>query len=164
MHNKAFLKKLTALIMALCLSSSLCACSGSNYGPTQDTRTSEQKEADAIKRNNKKIRDTINQLLGFNLSDEFIEDSELLIDATKPNSRGDICVLVKQGKEEELLKVLEKQFGMEKNIGPNLIPETYTNQYAEELKTMNPIKNWEVSGINIYLARKGTVSYLYIFS
>ena len=164
MHSKAFYKKLTASVMALGLAFSFCACSGSSYEPTKDTRTSEQMESEAIQRNNKKIRDTINKLLGFNLSDEFIEDSELLIDATVPNSRGNICILVKQGKEEDLLAVLEKQLGMEKNIGPNLIPDTYKNQYAEELKKMNPIKNWEVSGMNIYLARNGTVSYLYIFS
>ena len=161
--NSVIYKILTASVLALALMFPLCACS-ENPVPTQDTRTSEQKESDAIKKNNQKIRDKIKQLLGFDLSDEFIEESEMMLDATGSGSRGNICILVRQGKEESLLSVLEKHFGVEKNISPNQLPDNNKNQYAEELKTMYPIKNWESSGISIYLARKGTYSYLYIFA
>lgn len=161
--KSALYKKLIASVLALGLTASLCACSGGSTPPV-DTRTSEQKEAEAIQRNNMKIRNNIKAILGFELSEEFIDGSEMLIDAARSGNQGDICILVKQGKEDALLALLEKNLGMEKNIGPNLIPETYQNQYASELRLMYPIKNWQVSGANIYMARKGSFSYLYLFT
>ena len=165
MLNQAFYKKLIAAVAALGLMASLCACSGSSETVTKKTLTSEELEHEAIKRNNAKVRNSIKEFTGFEIGDEYLEEAEMLMDVTKSNSRGSICILVRQGKEEDLLAYLEKNMGMEKNIGPNLIPAELKDEYANDLRKMNLIKQWTLPGsVSVFMARYGSYSYIYIFA
>ena len=165
MLNKTFYKKIIAAVTALGLMASLCACSGSSETVTKKTLTSEELEHEAIKRNNAKVRNSIKEFTGFEIGDEYLEEAEMLMDVTKSNSRGSICILVRQGKEEDLLAYLEKNMGMEKNIGPNLIPAELKDEYANDLRKMNLIKQWTLpSLVSVYMARYGNHSYIYIFA
>lgn len=165
MLNKAFYKKLIAAIAALGLMASLCACSGSGESVTRKTLTSEELEQEAIKKNNAKVRKSIKDFIGFEIGDEYMEEAEMLMDIAKSNSRGSICILVKQGKEDELLADFQKHLGMEKNIGPNLIPAELNDQYSKDLRNMDLIKQWTLpSSVSVYMARYGSHSYIYIFA
>ena len=165
MLNKAFYKKLIAAVAALGLMASLCACSGSSETVTKKTLTSEELEHEAIKRNNAKVRNSIKEFTGFEIGDEYLEEAEMLMDVTKSNSRGSICILVRQGKEADLLAYLEKNMGIEQNIGPNLIPAELKDEYANDLRKMNLIKQWTLpSSVSVFMARYGSYSYIYIFA
>jgi len=165
MHNKAFFKKLITSIMAFGLIASLCACSGSNTSVTKRSLTSEELESQAAKNNDAKVRKSIKDFLGFEIGAEYIDDAELMLDVTNTKSRGSICILVVQGKEEDLLKLLQKNIGIENNIGPNVIPAELNNQYAEDLRKMSPIKQWILSdSVSVYMGRDGAYSFLYIFA
>ena len=158
----AVFKKIITSVVMLGMAVSLCSCSGSTTA-THKTLSSEQLEEEAIKSNNAKVRKFIKDALGFEM-DEYIDEAELMIDTVKTNSKGNACILVKSGKENDLLALMEKNIGRENNIGPNQIPAELNNQYATELRKMSPLKNWEASGASIYLARNGSRSYLYIFA
>ena len=164
MLNKAFYKKLAGSIMVFGLMASLCACSNASPAVTKETLSSKQLEEVAFERNNARIRKFIKDKLGFELDDELFEEAELAFDSSKRDSHGRIGIVIKQGKEDDVLTLLEKNIGMEKNIGPNLIPEGLNNEYAADLRTMDLIKYWELSGATVYMARKGSNSYLYIFT
>ena len=163
--NKTLLRIFAALFLSLGLTASLCACSRkSDAKATRRTLSSEELEEEAVKKNNVRVRKFINEKLGFEIADEFIEEAELLVDAISSGSGGSVSILVKQNKENELLSLLQKNIGKENNIAPNMISADLNNQYAVELRQMSPIKNWELSGVSIYLARNGSFSYLYIFA
>ena len=163
MHNKAFYKKLAASVMALSLMTSFCACSGGSTTVTKRSLTSEELEEQAIKTNNARVRKFIKNSLGFEIKDELFEGAELEYD-TADNSHGRAGLVIKPGKENEMLALLEKNLGMEKNIAPNLIPEDLNNEYAKDLRNMDLIKLWELSGTSVYMARKGSYSCVYIFT
>lgn len=165
MLNKAFCKKLIAAVAVLGLMASLCACSGSNETVTRKTLSSEELEHEALKKNSEKVRNSIKEFIGFPIGDEYLEEAEMLMDVTQSNSRGSICILVRQGKEDALLAYIEKNLGMEKNIGPNLIPAELKDQYAQDLRKMNLIKQWTLpNSVSVYMARYGSYSYIYIFA
>ena len=158
-------RKVIASFIILGIAASLCSCSGnSNTKVTRKTLSSEELEAEAIKSNNAKVRKFIKEKLGFQLDDEYIDQAELMFDSVKNDSRGSVCIVVKPGKENDLLALLEKNIGMEKNIAPTLIPAELNNEYANDLRTMDLIKCWEPSGASVYMARKSSYSFLYIFA
>lgn len=164
MLNKAFYNKLAVSIMAFGFMASLCACSNERPTVTTETLSSEQLEEIAIERNNARVRKFIKDKLGFELDDELFEEAELAFDSSKRDSHGRAGIVIKQGKENDVLSLLEKNLGMEKNIGPNLIPAELNNEYAADLRTMDLVKYWELSETSVYMSRKGSYSFLYIFA
>lgn len=161
-------KRIAALAMASVLAFSFCSCSGSSGTVTHTTLSSSELEELAIKRNNQKVHTYTNKMLGFELPDEYIAEAELMMNTPDANSSGNVAILVAAGKENDLLALLNSKLGREKNIGPNMIPKELDNQYAFELRRMNPIKMWTVSGpgnqtVSVYMARKGNYSYVFMF-
>lgn len=158
-----------ALILAMSLGGTLCACSGNSSATSRTTLSSSELEEQAIKKNNQRVRNQIKNLLGFSIDDEFINEAEMLMTASQNSKEANTCIQVKPGKEEELLALIQSHLGHEDNIGANLIPAELDDEYAKELRKMNPIKHWGITRsdsqtTNVYFARKGTFSYVYIFT
>lgn len=158
-----------ALILAMSLTFTLCACSGNHVDTSHSSLNSSELEDKAIKKNNKRVRKQIEDSLGFSFSDEFIKEAEMLMKTSHNASGANICIQVTPGKEEALLALIQSHLGHEDNIGANLIPSELDDQYATELRQMNPIKHWTIERsdsqkTNVYMARKGSFSYVYIFT
>lgn len=160
-----------ALIIAMSLAGTLtlCACSGNTAATSRTSLNSSELEEEAIKKNNKRVRKQINDSLGFSVGDEFISEAEMLMKTSKNASGCNMCIQVASGKEDALLALIQSHLGHEENIGANLIPAELDDQYATELRQMNPIMHWTISGsdsqkTNVYMARKGSFSYVYIFT
>ena len=162
-----------ALMLALSLAVPVCACSPKPTETTVSKSTlseSERNESIAIKRNNRRVHEHVEKMLGFDIGDEYIVEAELLLDQASDETIGSVCMLINTDKELELLTLLQSKFGPEKNINASQIT-AYQPQYTEELKKMHNIKNWAFLNhtsstssiyVNIYMAQKGQYSYLYI--
>ncbi len=164
-ERKHLIKSAAALALTLCLAAPLCACSGnSDYNPT--TLNGSQLEEQAVRRNNQKVHRHIKEVLGFEIGDDYIEEAEMMLNASAQDG-GNTCVLVKAGKEDALLSLLQTNLGNSTTISPSQIPAEMKDQYADELRQMPYIKSWGLSKsdkkIQIYMGWKGSRAYVYIF-
>ena len=161
------IKCAAAMALSLSLALPVCACSsGTAY--TKATLSSSQLEESAIRKNNRKIHQYIKEMIGFDIEDSYIDGAELMMNSSSSISQAMICILVESGKENDMLSLLKSKLGTEQNITPKQIPAEATHQYADELRHMSFIMRWTVSGtdpaINVYMARKGSSLYVYIFA
>ena len=85
---------------------------------------------------------------------------------------GKIKIQVKEGKDAELLQLLQSKLGSFQEIDANQVPAYQDHQYAKELKQMHTIKHAVTfkSGtfvksidINVYMAEMSGIKFLFIF-
>ena len=160
-------RHITAVILTVCCILSLCACSsgGSSGGSSQASRPSHRKQVN--------IHKSIQDMLGFDIGDEFIDEAEIANDNMDSENYGKMMILLKAGKEDELEQLLVANFGKPKIVAPVDIPRYQEHQYAEELRKMSNIRYFvnfksgssaKSVSINIYLATQSQRQILFIFS
>ncbi len=160
--------RLLALVVALSCVAPLCACADTDTGNTLSV--SERKESIRNSKNDQLIHSSIVDLLGFDIDSSYIEDIEM-ISESQDGSNGKILMLIKEGKETDLINFLKSKLGDYKNVDASVIPP-YQDQYTLDLKQMKFIKNFVASktvdvvktvNINVYVAQKGKYTYMFIF-
>ena len=168
---KELLKKTAAIILAAVCILSLCACSGSSV-PAETISDSERKENLEKARYNRTMHKTMSDMLGFDIEDEFINELEMSSDNIEAETYGKIRIIVKNGKEAELLKFLNKNLGDYRNIDASRIPSYQDHPYVSELRKMKAIKYWVrfksgvvamTAGIYVYMAELNGDTVVYIF-
>lgn len=168
---KKLIKRTAAIILAAVCILSLCACSGSSV-PAETLSDSERKENLEKAKSNRKVHKTMSDMLGFDIGDEFIDELEMSSDDIKAETYGKIRIIVKNGKEAELLKLLKDNLGDYRNIDVSHVPSYQEHPYAYELKHMSSIKNWvrlksgvvaKTVDINVYMAELNGDTIVYIF-
>ncbi|MBE7070450.1 MAG: hypothetical protein E7386_08105 [Ruminococcaceae bacterium] len=160
-------RRITAVILAVCCIFSLCACSsgGSSGGSSQASRPSHRKQVN--------IHKSIQDMLGFDIGDEFIDEAEIANDNIDSDNYGKMMIHIKAGKEDELEKLLEAKFGKPRHVELVDIPRYQEHQYADELRKTSNIRYFAnfKSGtsaksvvVDIYLAKQAQRQILFIFS
>ena len=164
-----FGERMTAAVMAACCIFSLCACST----PGETLSDSERKVSYENAKTNQKAHQAIKDILGFDIGDEFIDEAELSSSTATSDRVGNIRIILKSGKGDEVLQLLNKNFGDYRSIDISLIPNFQDHPYVFELKHMSAIKNWTISKpgtsvdfteTNIYMAELNGDTIVYIFS
>lgn len=111
-------------------------------------------------------------MLGFDIDSDYFDAAEITNDNLASDSYGKIKIQVKQGKEDELLNLLQDKLGKPQAVQPANIPRYQEHQYASELRQMQNIRYFAAfkSGttaksvpIDLYLAKMNLVTFLYIF-
>lgn len=171
MINKVFAGRNTAvnrvisLVLAVCCIFALCACAESSSGDSRETNGNQRKKQVNIHR-------SITEMLGFDIDSDYFDAAEITNDNLASDSYGKIKIQVKQGKEDELLNLLQDKLGKPQAVQPANIPRYQEHQYASELRQMQNIRYFAAfkSGataksvpIDLYLAKMNLVTFLYIF-
>ena len=165
-------KRVTAAVMAACCILALCACSENNT-PGETLSDSERKESYENAKLNQKAHQAIKDTLGFDIGDEFIDEAEMSSNTATSDTYGNIRIILKNGKGDEVLRLLEKNLGDYRSIDASLIPNYQKHSYSLELRHMQSIKNWKISRhgtsvdfieTNIYMAELNGDTIVYIFS
>jgi hypothetical protein len=161
------IKSAASMILTLSLALPVCSCS-SGASNTKSTFSSSQLEEAAIKKNNRKVHQYIKKMTGFDIEDSYMDGAELMMNSSSSVSQAMICILIEEGKEEDMLNILRSKLGTEQNITAKQIPAEAEHQYADELRHMSFIRLWTASGsgqkVNVYMAKKGSSTYIYIFA
>lgn len=163
--RRAAVARVIAAVLAFCCIFSLCSCSGGSSGESSAVNGSQRrKQVD--------IHKSIQEMLGFDIDDGFIDGAEISNDTLSSESYGKIKIQVKEGKEDELSNFLSEKFGRPQVVASVDVPRYQEHQYANELRMMSYIRYFVTfkSGdsaksipINIYLATQNQVTFLYIF-
>ncbi len=163
-------KRLTALVLAVSLIASISACAG-NTGSESTADENSRKESLNQVLVDKKIHVKIKEMLGVDISDDYIDGAEMSVDKSA-DSYGKVKIQIKEGKDAELLQYLESTLGKFQEIDANQVPRYQDHQYATELKQMHTIKHAVTfkSGtfvksidINVYMAEMSGYKFLFIF-
>lgn len=152
-------KRMITVILAASCILSLCACGSASSGSSN------------VITDQDKIHKQIVKMLDFDIDAEYIEEAEMT-GSKSVDSYGKVKILVKEGKEDDLTRLLQDHLGSGMDQDVSHIPGYQGHQYAEELKQMSDIwyyvtfKEGTIAksiDINLYVAKDGDNTYLYIF-
>ena len=152
-------KRMVTVILAASCILSLCACGRASSGSAN------------VITDQDKIHKQIVKMLDFDIDAEYIEEAEMT-KSKSVDSYGKVKILVKEGKEEDLTRLLQDHLGSGMAQDVSHLPGYQGHQYAEELKQMSDIwyyvtfKEGTIAksiDINLYVAKDGDNTYLYIF-
>jgi hypothetical protein len=152
-------KRVVTVILAASCILSLCACGRASSG-----------NANVIT-DQDKIHKQIVKMLDFDIDAEYIEEAEMTR-SKSVDAYGKVKILVKEGKEDDLTRLLQDHLGGGMDQDVSHLPGYQGHQYAEELKQMSDIRYYvtfkegtfaKSIDINLYVAKDGGSTYLYIF-
>lgn len=152
-------KRLITVVLAASCILSLCACGRATSGSAN------------VITDQDKIHKQIVKLLDFDINAEYIEEAEMT-KSRSVDAYGKFKILVKEGEEDDLTKLLQEHLGSGMDQDVSHLPGYQGHQYAEELKQMSDIRYYvtfkegtfaKSIDINLYVAKDGGSTYLYIF-
>lgn len=152
-------KRVVTVILAASSILSLCACGRATSGSAN------------VITDQDKIHKQIVKMLDFDINAEYIEEAEMT-KSRSVDAYGKFKILVKEGEEDDLTKLLQEHLGSGMDQDVSHLPGYQGHQYAEELKQMSDIRYYvtfkegtfaKSIDINLYVAKDGGSTYLYIF-
>lgn len=152
-------KRVVTVILAASCILSLCACGRATSGSAN------------VITDQDKIHKQIVKMLDFDINAEYIEEAEMT-KSRSVDAYGKFKILVKEGEEDDLTKLLQEHLGSGMDQDVSHLPGYQGHQYAEELKQMSDIRYYvtfkegtfaKSIDINLYVAKDGGSTYLYIF-
>ena len=152
-------KRVVTVILAASCILSLCACGRATSGSAN------------VITDQDKIHKQIVKMLDFDINAEYIEEAEMT-KGRSVDAYGKFKILVKEGEEDDLTKLLQEHLGSGMDQDVSHLPGYQGHQYAEELKQMSDIRYYvtfkegtfaKSIDINLYVAKDGGSTYLYIF-
>ena len=152
-------KRMVTVILAASCILSLCACGRTSSG-----------NANVIT-DQDKIHKQLVKMLDFDIDAEYIEDAEMT-KSKSVDAYGKVKILVKEGEEDDLTELIQEHLGSGMDQDTSRLPGYQGHQYAEELKQMSDIRYYvtfkegtfaKSIDINLYVAKDGGSTYLYIF-
>ncbi|MBR4948497.1 MAG: hypothetical protein IKZ29_08065 [Clostridiales bacterium] len=152
-------KRVVTVILAASCILSLCACGRAASG-SMNVITDQDK-----------IHKQIVKMLDFDIGAEYIEEAEMT-KSKSVDTYGKVKILVKEGEEDNLTKLLQEHLGSGMDQEVSHLPGYQGHQYAEELKKMSDIRYYvtfkegtvaKSIDINLYVAKDSDSTYLYIF-